>query len=616
MASLGDNSSNYWYNQEKSTVHESLYPYLSYLKQENQSHTNELLRNHRLYSNQPVTAFGPYAFYRTIANVMRSFDASTLNIIAACSDTLQSRIAGTSRPSVEFVTQNGNWIQRRKAKDLNKFIAGIFYQTKIYELNRQQVLDAAIYGNAYKHWFKQNGKVKCERVFPIELMVDPSEAMLGSPRSIHRTKYLTRDRLRIFAKSLGYKGRAIDDVKSVKSGSNMQAGSNYVDDMVEVHESWRLPSDSESGDGVHAVIIENATLLMEKYDREFFPFTFYFYKKKPLGFYGESVASSLVRNQVMINRLLKIIDKSLVSFANPKVWAAPGSQFDPDKFTRDIGGVIMSTQKPEILAQTIIPPEVYQHLENIYQKSFETIGISQQTAAAKKDSGLTAAVAINAVDDIQSDRLSDPSLAFEELFVDDAKLAICLMKEIVEDEGDYEVRYPGDGGLHSMHWKEISDDLDDDDYVLQPNSVSGLPRQIPGKLQYITDLQSMGVIAPYQIPRLISNPDIDSVIDPMMSVQDRIYQIIDNILDKGELEGPDPLVDPQQSLTLFLQAYSKAQYDGAPDDRIRLLYQYIIQLKQIIAPDTRDAQPAAPPQQPAGPAMAPAQPNPATLQMS
>lgn len=624
-------TSDYWYEKDKDSVHDALYPYLAHLKQENNGHTQELLRNHRMYSNQPVTNFGPYAFYRNIATSSQSFDASTLNIISSCVDTLQSRIAGTSRPTVEFVTKSGDWLQRRKAKDLNRFIDGIIYQTKLYDLNRQQVPDAGIYGNGYKHWYKEPTKdgtrVRCERVFPIEIMVDPAEAMLGNPRFFCRTKYITRDKLTALAKKQKWHNTAgIADVSPVGTPSGTSSGGTFTDDIIEVHEAWRLPSYKGAPDGIHCVIIENATLVREKYERDVFPFTTYYYKKKQLGFYGESVASLLVRNQVMINRLLKIVDKSLVSFANPTIWTQPGSQFNADKWTRQIGGVISSVSEPKIMQHQIIPQEVYEHIENIWQKSFQQLGIGQQAASGIKQPGLTAAVAINAVDDIQADRLAEPSLAYEELFVDDMRLAIALMKEIYDDEREYSVQAPTNGGLLSLHWSEISEDLDDEAYVLQANSVSSLPKQVPGKLQYINDMQAMGVIAPFQIPRLISNPDIDAVLDPMMAVQDRIYQIIDRILDHGEdaYEGPDELIDPKQQLTLFLNAYAKAQYDGAPDDRLQLLSQYISQLKDILAPPPPPVPapgmgppgmppPGAPPPGAPGPSQAPVAPQAATL---
>ena len=618
--------STYWYESGKNDVHKSLYPYLKYLKTENQGHTQELLRNHRMYQNQPVTAFGPYAFYRNVSNVVQQFDSSTLNIVASCVDTMQSRVAGTSRPAVEFVTKGGDWLKQRKAKDLNKYIEGMFYEIKMYDLAPELPLDSGVYGDGYLFGYKapymdkgkKRHKVKFERVFPIEIMIDPAEAMLGEPRQIFRTKALTRDKVKMMFPG---KDRVINECPSIKGGSQQQVDI-YTDPMIEVHECWRLPSYKGAGDGLHVIIIENATLLKEPYKQMFFPFVHYRYKKKRIGWYGESVASQLVRNQVMLNRLLKIVDKSLVSFANPKVWAPAGSSFNPDTFTRDIGGVITSTIKPELLNGPIIPAEVYQWIENVYQKSFQVIGISQQSATGVKQPGITSGTAINAVDDIQSDRLSIASLSYEDVFPETAKIAIALMQEIVEDEGDYSVTYPNRGALTAMHWSEM--EIDDDDYVLQANAVSSLPKTVPGKLQYIADMQAMGVLSPYQIPRLISNPDIDQVIDPMMAIQDRIYQKIDNILDKGEdgFEAPDQYLDPQQSLTLFTQAIAKAEYDGAPDDRIALLQQYITQLGTILAPPP----PPAPPMQPGAPApgpvpqgapmpsMAPAAPLPAQLQ--
>ena len=154
--------------------------------------------------------------------------------------------------------------------------------------------------------------------------------------------------------------------------------------MVQVFEAWRLPSYEGAGDGYHAIILQDCTLAAEPYEKDYFPFAVYSYQKKPLGFYGESIASMLFKNQMTINRILKIIDKSILMFAYPKIWAPPGSNFNPDKYTRGFGDVVESTVQPQIMVQQIIPQEVYTHLTDIYQKSFEVVGISQQTAAAKK----------------------------------------------------------------------------------------------------------------------------------------------------------------------------------------------------------------------------------------
>ena len=121
---------------------------------------------------------------------------------------------------------------------------------------------------------------------------------------------------------------------------------------------------------------------------------------------------------------------------------------------------------------------------------------------------------------------------------------------------------PQKGGLAHINWSDIN--LDSESYVLQCNPVSSLPKTIPGLLQKVSDLQAMGVLSSFQVPRLLNNPDLASVIDPMMAVTDLIYKKIDDILDQGVkgYKAPDSLGDLNQELTLFTQAYAKAQLDG------------------------------------------------------
>ncbi len=65
---------------------------------------------------------------------------------------------------------------------------------------------------------------------------------------------------------------------------------------------------------------------------------------------------------------------------------------------------------------------------------------------------------------------------------------------------------------------------------------------------------------------------------------------------KHGYEAPEKLDDLQLSLKTMLDAWTKARNDGAPEDRIDLLYQYIAQLQYLMTP----SEPAAPtsPEQP------------------
>jgi hypothetical protein len=102
-------------------------------------------------------------------------------------------------------------------------------------------------------------------------------------------------------------------------------------------------------------------------------------------------------------------------------------------------------------------------------------------------------------------------------------------------------------GLSTLDWAEI--DLDSEAYVLRANVISSLPKLIPGKLQAVKDYQDMGVLTPNQTIRLLQNPDLDSVLDPMMASLDLIYKQIDNILDHGgaRIRSPRPTPRPKPS---------------------------------------------------------------------
>ena len=56
-------------------------------------------------------------------------DRPTFNLIAACTDTLVSRIS-QSRPTPVFLTDNSDYKERHLAQSLNQFLLGEFYQTK------------------------------------------------------------------------------------------------------------------------------------------------------------------------------------------------------------------------------------------------------------------------------------------------------------------------------------------------------------------------------------------------------------------------------------------------------------------------------------------------------
>lgn len=590
----------FWYGKglRDGSVHETLWQYGQFLVRQNSGHFDNMLRNVRLYAGRNLSGLTPYSYFKQLDHIPAQ--TSSVNIVQSVVDTVVSRISGTVRPAVQFVTSNGTWSTQRLARKLTAWLDGLFEEIKIHELGPQIVRDASICGDGYVAIFAEGKKVKCERVHPFDLFVDQTEAVRGSHRQIFRRMFITRDRLEALYPNKKSEIRKANAFRAVGE----QSSSEFADDLLEVLEAIRLPSMADADDGRRAVVIETATLAYERYERSSFPYVRYSYNRPFIGPYGQAVATQLQRSQVMINRLLKIIDSSLIAFASPKIWMPPGSDVS-DQYVREPGAVLRTTTAPQILAQEVINPEVYQYLETVIQRAYKTCGVSEQSAAAQKQPGITSAVAINAVDDLQSDRLAVPSLDYESFIVDVSRRCIETAKEIVEDEKHYEVQVRKGNSMESIDWADL--DPEDKDYTLEIDPVNGLTKALPGKLQMVSQLQAIGVIAPYQVPRLLRNPDLDSWFDGQTAAQDNIARKIDQILDDpiDGYEAPDPIDDLNLSMQLFAAAYQKAAADRAPDDVMRALRKYMAALHAKQPP------PATPL---AGPSMAPTAPKQATLQ--
>ena len=94
-------------------------------------------------------------------------------------------------------------------------------------------------------------------------------------------------------------------------------------DLVRVIESWHLPSGEEAKDGKHTICISNATLLDEKYEKDYFPFVFFRWGLRPVGFFGQGLAEQLQGLQLEINKLLRTIQVSMHLVSIPKLLGFP-----------------------------------------------------------------------------------------------------------------------------------------------------------------------------------------------------------------------------------------------------------------------------------------------------
>ena len=184
-------------------------------------------------------------------------------------------------------------------------------------------------------------------------------------------------------------------VQASRTTDNIDFGNTTLVDQIEVLEAWHLPSGEGATDGRHVICISNATLVDEQWDKGSFPFVFVRWTDPMLGFWGEGVACDIQGMQVEINKLLMKIQRAFHLMSVPRIYVENGSKIRKSFFNNEIGTIIPYTGQPPV---QMTPPslnrEIFDHLERLYNRSFEIAGISQMAATSMKPAGLNSGAAL------------------------------------------------------------------------------------------------------------------------------------------------------------------------------------------------------------------------------
>ena len=532
----------------------------------------------RLYGNQSLFNFvGQNMSKLDLASSLPA-DRPTFNIIQSAVDTLVSKIS-QSRPSPVFLTDNSDYKERNLAKKLNNFLQGEFYQTKAYDKATTMLRDALVEGTGVLKVFETNDcKVGLERVLLTELLTDPNESIYGEPRQLYQIKLVDRDVL--IANMPKFK-KIIENADAAYP-DNSSNSSKTISDLVMVVEGWHLPSGKDAKDGRHVIACSSGIIVDEEYTKERFPFVFLHYSDRLLGFWAQGLAEQLMGTQMEINSLLYTITKAIKLVGVPRVFQDAGSKVVSSHHNNDIGVIVKySGVKPSYEVAQANAPELYAQLQRLIDYGFQQAGVSMLQASSQKPAGLNSGEAIRSYDDISSDRFAALGRKYDNVFIDLAYLIIDLAKEIAERDGEYQTIYPNKNGVKQVSLPEA--DLLKNPFVIQCFNQSSLPRDPAGRMEKVTEMIQAGMITIKEGRRLLDYPDLDQMEKLDNAAEERIYQILDNIIEDGLYEAPDPFIDLQlakESVVKYINLYGAAKLEEEKMQMLRDFYTQVLNLLQ------------------------------------
>lgn len=553
-----------WWAQPDEVIHEHLWPLVHKIRMEQTTWRERLFKFERLYETGEITAS---TWGRSHGHTVDLSNRLSYNVGKSCVDTAASKIA-KNKPRAFYLSDKLNWEYGRRAKNMTKFMEGMFgtigtgEEKDIYGVGRKSFVDGGVQGTGALKIFKtKDHKIKVERTFVSEILVDEVEGRYGQPRQMHHTRLAFREVLMdLFPE---HKAK-IERVNRADTKMRDESSQSYGTDFVEVVESYHLPSGPGSDDGKKVICIENCTLHVEPWKKEYFPYVFFRWTSPLRGFYGIGLIEELYGIQYEINKLLKTVQMAQHLMATPQVWLEIQARTVASQISNEIGGIRYYKGRPPIfMTPQAMSGEVYQHIESLYRKAYEITGISLLSATSQKPAGLDSGVALREYNDIQTERFSLVEQRWEDMYMSAANIIEDLCNDMADAGHDPTVEVKDGKHIQRLSWKQIR--LPKDRRIVRPHPANILPTTPAGKLQKVQELTQTGFFTKEEALDLLDYPDLAPVISLKTAARNDIRDMIERIIDTGVYENPEPFQDPMQGRAYAQSYYLQARAAGAPE---------------------------------------------------
>lgn len=582
-----DRDSRWWLN--KKGVHDQVFGVVTRIANEQEYRRIKLQDWQNRYEGKPS---GPAKRKRLTFNVTRS-------VI----DTVCAKIS-KNKPRPQILTSGGDAGLQKKAKQLTKFLDGVFYEMDAHEKGQLVFRDACIFdGGALKVYRDPDReKLCCERVHVGEIFVDAFESVYGTPRQMFHRRAVNRD---VLAAQFPKQKKAIYDAPM----SDLDTyGAMPSKALVDVVESWHLPSSEDADDGRHTMCVQGATLANEEWKHPDFPFVFFRWSDPIRGFWSPGLSEELLYFQGAINRHVDAIHTAHERGGNPLIFVPTGSKINKSDLSNMIHGIVEydSVGGPPVMQNVpVMHPQFYQFTETLKGWAFEQTGASQTAARGAKPAGVESGAAIREVNDIETERFVLAGQRYENFYLKLAGWCIRLAREMYEDGVDLTVKSRARKFIESIAWSDV--DMEDDSFSMAMFPTSMLPTQPAGRLQTVVDMATNGLIDPDTAKKLLDFPDLEDATSLDMASADLVREIVDSMLDGGDYVSPEPFINLEEAQRIAQLSILRAKMHKVSETNVDKVRTFLADVNDLIAqasappPDAPMA--GAPPPPPGGSAL-------------
>ena len=546
---------------------------VSELKSLNESRLSKYYRNYNYYNNTPAGTL------KTIRNPsivgLYNIDESpendttltpSINVIKSCIDTLTSKIAQSKvRPFFNCI--NGTFKDINVCKNAQQYFDQYF---DIEEVNKKVSMafrDACIFDHGVIYVDSETKSIT--KALPWQVFVRPAELTYNN---VTRAYYCQND---YPVSMLPEKYRN----KVLKANPDQE----YV--------TYGIYYDTV--DQCKAVYISELDFVeIEKYEGNRVPFIFLWYNNPIHGGSSVSVVDMLYGIQKEVNTLMsKVKDASQLSPALT-FFLPDDATIKSTQLNNRVGNVItykatsdMSGSPVTVATPNFIDSQYIELINNLKETAYEMVGISQLSAQSKKPSGLNSGIALQTVEDVESERFEEQLNQVIRCYVEIAKTCLRVFPK-------EETILPDTPNRLDVRWGDIVDE--EKKMQIQFSAADSLSKDPSTKLQQLQQLAQVGVIPQERIAQFMELPDLEGGYSLSNNAINAVLSVIRDCIESDNYDVPDYIPIPMlkteiinTQLSLRAANFIKNQEDI---EKLNQLYNVVVQMEQQMNQPTPEEQ--------------------------
>lgn len=474
-------------------------------------------RNYRRYNNTPAADIenikdpSVVGYYQvTDSPESDTTPTPSINVVKSCVDTLTSKIAQSKvRPFFNCV--NGTFKDIQLCKQSQQYFDYLFDEQDVNRTVSESFRDSAIFDTGVIYIDDERKVIS--RALPWQVYFRPAEKNYSK---ITRIYYERKDYpVTLLPESI------YDKIKDKIGSTQYTTFGIYYDTFNHIKASY-------------TPLFED--LMVEDYEPDVIPFVFLNYCSPIIGNTSPSVVDMLNSIQLEIDTLMsKIKDASQLNPANT-YFVPDGSTIKVGQLSNRVGNVITYKPLPDISNPVTVSTPAFidnQYIElvdNLVQKAYEMVGISQLSAQSKKPSGLDSGVALATIEDTESDRFETQLNQVIRCYVNIAKTCI----HVFASDSDI---LPEDANRVSCKWKDIVEESKR--MSIQFSGADSLSKDPSTKLNQLKELATAGIIPRERIAQFMQIPDLESGYSMSNNAINAVMSVIDDCIQNDEYEIPE-----------------------------------------------------------------------------